>query len=665
MKYVKLIILCVLLSSLSYNCIAGDVSSAQLSYEQLNDSTYRVFYKLFVFCQAIPVPNTFDICVYNSCTNQSFTATLSKWNGAVSAGNNGDEVKYSCGTSRCTDANSTVLGIREWWYYKDIVLPVKCNAWKFKATISSRMFTASNIVNPSSIYTEATLNNTITSHNNSAVFTVPPIYVATASSYNIINRGAIDPDGDSLVVTSIQPLAANSCSASPGAVSFRTTTPPLNTTTNPFPCSNTFAMNQQSGAVSFTTPNQKLIVWLTFKTDEYRNNVLVGSTIHDAFLTNINVATPSPSFNIVTSSISGASWNNNTLQACIGTPVQMCFYLKSVNSASLLHVSDNMAQQFPGATVTYTGNGDSVRGCISWTPGFNDVGKKYVYVSVRDTQCTADAEYMHSNHAFTVYVAPKVKVSEDTTICSGEKAQLNASGGLGNYTWSILSGTPNSLSCTTCTSPLAGPVTASTYIAVANNSICPGNPNYRDTVTVNIHTGATSHPTLNVTVSPGSVVAKDSVVLFTAAYQDCSQPAFRWLKNGSVIPGETGSTYLTNSLKDGDVISCEFSCNDLCSDPRKQNSNGIRMTILSGINDLSDKGDIHIVPNPNSGEFMLSIDHLSQPVTVEVFDIVGHCVYRSEMKEQEHRVQMNTTPGLYTIRILGDSKVYTGNVLIQ
>lgn len=61
--------------------------------------------------------------------------------------------------------------------------------------------------------------------------------------------------------------------------------------------------------------------------------------------------------------------------------------------------------------------------------------------------------------------------SPDDTLCIGESAQLNASGG-SNYQWQLVSGDPitsGNFSCTNCPNPIASPASTSTYAVSSEN----------------------------------------------------------------------------------------------------------------------------------------------------------------------------------------------------
>lgn len=63
--------------------------------------------------------------------------------------------------------------------------------------------------------------------------------------------------------------------------------------------------------------------------------------------------------------------------------------------------------------------------------------------------------------------------SIDDTICVGETAQLNASGGM-NFQWSVFSGDPitaSNFSCTACSNPIASPSETTTYLVSSENGV--------------------------------------------------------------------------------------------------------------------------------------------------------------------------------------------------
>jgi gliding motility-associated-like protein len=70
-----------------------------------------------------------------------------------------------------------------------------------------------------------------------------------------------------------------------------------------------------------------------------------------------------------------------------------------------------------------------------------------------------------------IWISEGVNAGRDTAICAGTSIQLQANV-LGNNpaTWSVLSGSANSLSCTNCNNPIATPAQTTTYVVQANLS---------------------------------------------------------------------------------------------------------------------------------------------------------------------------------------------------
>ncbi|MBA3827803.1 MAG: gliding motility-associated C-terminal domain-containing protein [Taibaiella sp.] len=97
---------------------------------------------------------------------------------------------------------------------------------------------------------------------------------------------------------------------------------------------------------------------------------------------------------------------------------------------------------------------------------------------------------------------PVIKASNDTGICNGKSATLNATGSL-HYKW-----TPNTgLSCDTCASPVASPAVSMTYIVTGTDAIgCTA------VDTVNVSVGR-----LTVSVSGKNGICPDSSTSLTAS----------------------------------------------------------------------------------------------------------------------------------------------------
>lgn len=106
-----------------------------------------------------------------------------------------------------------------------------------------------------------------------------------------------------------------------------------------------------------------------------------------------------------------------------------------------------------------------------------------------------------------VTVTPYIPINtnNDTIICNGSTVRLNTIGS-SSYSWSSPSGT-GSLSCTTCSNPIAAPINNTTYIVTSTGSICPT----YDTVQINVQ----NYPSL-IHNSDTTICLGNSINLFVS-----------------------------------------------------------------------------------------------------------------------------------------------------
>lgn len=492
-KFKSLLFVCFAILSFTVNpnkAKASHAAGAEIIYEWISDSTYRFFFKFYRDCTGISEPSSQDLCVYNTCTNTSFNVTMNKWNGSLpGGGSNGSPVSAGCSQypNRCQNSSSSIPGYQEWWYSAIVTLPLQCNYWRFACFVSAR--NTSNNIPSTNLYVETTFNNTGSFQGNSSpYFSIKPIpYVCVNTSYTY-NNGAIDPNNDSLITEVINPLDGSSCSSPPTNITFNSASPAFSIPNNPIQTNNTFTTNAQTGQMSFTASQQGPST-LTTRVKEYRNGVLIGYIIRDIQVQVLSCSTVAPNIGTVGSSVVGGNYNAVTGQVsgCINTPMSFCWDVVSPQSSSVLICDDNHSFSIPAATTTFTNQlHDSVRGCFSWTPTVNDVGLKNLIITVKDSTCAPPGIMLYYTKTIPIYVWPSTIGLGDTSVCPKGPAYLGATGG-GNYQWSVLSGTPNSLNCTNCQNPVAAPLVTSKYLVTSTiNSYCSNN---FDTVEVTVLPG--------------------------------------------------------------------------------------------------------------------------------------------------------------------------------
>lgn len=335
---------------------------------------------------------------------------------------NGSQVDVGCPDYKntCEDKNSNIPGYREWWYEDTVTLSGKCNMWKFTTSISLRNG-SNNIQGGNSIYfhIEATLNNTVY-NNSSPVFSTKPVpYVCVNSPYTY-NNGAIDRDNDSLVFETVMPLSGNACHVTSPTVTFPAKTPTLNLISNPFQTNNTYTINPNTGNISFI-PGELGPQTTAIKVTEYKNGVVVGSTMRDIQVQVLPCTSVPVKLSIDTLSIVNASMINNVIEACAFKPLNFCYDISTTVPNTVLAVSDNKDISIPGATISYANNATSaVRGYFSWTPLAADTGLKILTVTAKDSTCRAPGIAISQTFTIPIKInihAPLPAVVSPVNIC--------------------------------------------------------------------------------------------------------------------------------------------------------------------------------------------------------------------------------------------------------
>lgn len=630
---------------------ANFAAGGELIYVHLSDSTYQFFFKLYRDCTGSAEPSTVPLCLFNSCTNQTITYQMSKFNSTARlAGPICPNAKTTC-----DNPGAALAGYKEWIYSKIVTLPSRCNYWKISTYVSNRN-ASDNIQNATSqpLYLEATFDNTVSLNNSSPYVTryhIPYIFKSWISS---LNDWIQDPDGDSIVTTVVYPLTGvSSCTDTPKNVSFVSATPQLSIPNNPFQTNGSFVCHPIKNRLIFSSINVGKGSVAT-KTSEYRNGKLIGSVMRETQIQTLpNTTLPYPSLSI--GCLNGGTLQGSAVQVCAGQPVSFCYDIVYTDKSIKAFVGDNHSTSFPGSGTSYSTQGaDSIRGTFSWTPSLFDNGKYSLQLNITDSTCNATSIVLSYQLTIEINVLGKIKTREDTSICSGDVVQLPTKG-TGNFLWSILpGGSMGSLSCTTCAAPYATPTVSTTYVVSTPGHPCNFPP---DTVTVNIKTAPVTVPVVTITVSPDSNVTPKIPVTFNAAVTGCNSPSYQWTANGLDVTGANSSVFNPLVLYNNYRIACKVSCNDTCPRPRDTVSNVITMHISGDVNRISRNKLFELYPNPNNGKFTLAMlqPQPNEPIQVEIVNQLGQCIYKQRYSGKTHTIDLDDVPeGIYLLRIKTD-----------
>lgn len=544
MKYKILPVIIILLSALcsvQQYSFANHAAGGEIIYTHISDSTYQFIFKFYRDCRGPAAPAEFDLCVFNTCTNQSFFIDLEQWKGPLPPDNRqqGSPVSPGCSNAKtqCDSPGSIIPGYEEWWYQSKtpVTLPLQCNYWRFGAVVGTTSLCcrngSTNLQGTGNFYIETTFNSSIQHHssisykdpitktnrqrgpwdNSSPYYSVKPIpYVCINTPYTY-NNGAIDPNGDSLWSQMINPLTSANCIGNPSLAPLNpNANPPINFNTNPFPTNNTFSLNAGNGQMSFTA-NQLGGGTLTIRTREYsrdKNNVVreIGSIMRDVQVQVIACSTVTPTINniyINGSNINGAV-QNGIIYGCMNAPLKFCFTVATSDTMGRLMIEDNLLTAIPGATITYTNPGtDTVTGCFEWTPTVNDVGSKNFIIVIKDSTCRPPGVLFQYVHNIQLHIWGPTTAITDTSVCAGEPAFLGVTGG-GDYEWTVLSGTNPSLNNRFIPNPVATP---------AINTV------YQVTSRVNNYCKALNKDTVNIAVMQGPEIVGQADILTCPNYE--------------------------------------------------------------------------------------------------------------------------------------------------
>src|SRR5450759_5220598 len=140
----------------------------------------------------------------------------------------------------------------------------------------------------------------------------------------------------------------------------------------------------------------------------------------------------------------------------------------------------------------------------------------------------------------------------------------------GSFTDNDVGGTPDLATYTA--SATSGPLVNLTL--TAHGGSCEG-ATASKTITVNPTVAAS----VSIAAVPSGAICPGTSVAFTATPTNGGTPAYQWKKGGISIPGETGVTYTSTTLLNGNVITVEMTSTATCATGSPATSNAITMIV--------------------------------------------------------------------------------------
>ncbi len=380
MKKILLFLMALLCFQTSF---ASHGTAAEIWYEHDTLNTYTVHYRLYNQCQSIPVPQTMDL--YYKSTSlavapQMATLTL-----------NNSYVYNTCAVNACISPISPLIGFNIGEYSATVTLSGPASDWYFYVYWLSRSNTsnlAPTTFTGNFIYVDATLDNLNVPFNNSVEAFAPIDLVQFFNTQSTLNLPMIDADGDSIAINFVNPKSGGA-NGVPMNIPFH----PSYSATNPFNSTPAPLLNAANGDLTLNTA--ALGGYATaLQFDEYRNGVLIASTIRDyLFFYNPTVSNSAPSL----SGINNTTNYVTSIDVCPSASLNF-----TINSSDPdLGDSTFINQVYIPAGATFTINtAQNQVGTFNWTPTQADVRSQPYVISfnVRDDSCA------HQSFGYQIYV---------------------------------------------------------------------------------------------------------------------------------------------------------------------------------------------------------------------------------------------------------------------
>ncbi|MEZ5016206.1 MAG: gliding motility-associated C-terminal domain-containing protein [Flavipsychrobacter sp.] len=411
---------------------ATHMYGADLFYTHISGNKYKVSLYIYGDCSGNAFPNLPGNPVVRVLNGNSLFRTLTL---KVEAPTNGLEVTPVCpaeiGNTKCSSLSNTIPGVKRFTYSDTVTLNTTSTNWRFRftgamgSTSAGRSNGITNIANGTTMNLEATLNNTSVVNSSPTYTTIPTPFFCINKFVNY-NNGAIDANGDSLVYSLVAGLNNS------GTVNYNTgysATSPLAVATG------SFSFNTATGQLAFL-PNllQKSLV--VIRVDEYRNGVLIGTSMREMTFIIANCAN-NPPIGLITNNNRGTISNNGT-KISVCKPIDtLRFNINPTDLDTAHKISISYTGLPAGATLAVTNNNTtSPISIFTWKTTNIAPGSYNFFVTYVDDGCPIVSK---QTMAYTIDILPEPKAVVTITrnaTCT-KKAVINITPAISPSNWQI------------------------------------------------------------------------------------------------------------------------------------------------------------------------------------------------------------------------------------
>lgn len=359
-----------------------------------------------------------------------------------------------------TGSNPPYPGVQIYTYSNTILVPQACGTITLGVNDCCRNSGINNISNPGAEENAISciIQNGIDPltgapySNNSAQFTNVPLPLFWVGSNCTYNAAAYDPDGDSLVYELIHPQ--NGFNLPYQNINFTagyTVNCPVRTAPP-----NSFYFNTTNGQFEFVPAYQENDV-VAFRISEYRNGVLVGTSMRDCQFTILQGADSKPVIGDFVNVSGGYLKDSATVQACPGTLLNFDVPVTQTGSLAL-SLNTNAALIFPGIQFTQINSGSSVNAHFQWQPQIADTGCYNFTVTAKNNDCPVNGM---SFKPYTICVGQGVSIKTSSPVYCGQAVLLQGLGG-SNPVWEPSTGN-NAVTSANTSETWVSPLTTQAY----------------------------------------------------------------------------------------------------------------------------------------------------------------------------------------------------------
>lgn len=414
---------------------ATHIYGADLFYTHVSGNTYTVTLVVYGDCSGAAFSNLIgasaSVDVYNGSSLYTTITLLQQ------SPTNGTEVTPVCASqiNNTVCNGGTLPGVKKFTYARNVTLNTTSANWRFRftggmggTTSAGRSASITNISNStgSSIMNlEATLNNVNGANSSPTYTTIPTPFFCINKPANY-NPGTVDINNDSLAYSLVAGLTPT------GTVTYLTgysATSPLSASTG------TFSFTNTTGQLAFT-PNLVQRSLVVNRVEEYRNGVLVGSSMREMTFVVLSNCNNNPPGGSISSNNGGTVINNGLgIRACqsVGT---LNFQINPTDLDND-NITMSVAGLPAGATFTITNNGGSApTGQFSWNVSNAPAGAYNFFITYVDNGCPLSSKQTQA-YTITVLPNPKLAYAVISPITCTKKQVFTMTPSVGPSPWTI------------------------------------------------------------------------------------------------------------------------------------------------------------------------------------------------------------------------------------